>query len=86
MKGKPDNQHDQYVVRLVKNGETVGHIPRNVSPACLFALIAGELMYAVVIGERENKRGRGLEAPVRHQVKGPRQHILKAQTIVMKKL
>ena len=53
---EPDNQHDQYAVRLVKNGETVWYIPRNVSQA-FFALITGGSMYAVVIGKRENKHG-----------------------------
>ena len=39
-------------------------------PDILFVLIAAGSMYAVEIGKRENKGGRGLEVPERYHVHG----------------
>ena len=69
---EPNNQHDQYAVALKKNGETVGHVPRNLSRPCYYGLLAGGKMYGRVIGERGNTRQNGLDVPITYTIKGPR--------------
>ena len=73
-----NNGHDRNAVRLFQHGETVGHIPREISKPCSYSLLAGGSIYGIVIGKRE-KGGNGLEVPVEYHVKGPRHNILKAQ-------
>ena len=48
-------------MKVVKDGETVGHIPRLLSKTCSLILLSGGSMKACVTGKRENKRGKGLE-------------------------
>ena len=47
---EPNNQHDRYAVALLRNGEVVGHIPRNQSKPWFYALLTGGTIYAVVTG------------------------------------
>ena len=62
-KKKPDNQHDKYAVKVLKDGEIVGHIPRPFSKTCTLILLSGGCMKVCILGKRENKRGEGLEVP-----------------------
>ena len=73
------NQHDRYAVALKKNGETVGHVPRNLSRPCYYGLLAGSRMHGRVAGERGNTRDNGLEVPMVYTIKGPRSNV---ETIV----
>ena len=79
---EPENQHDRYAVAAYKDDQVIGHIPRTVSKPCSYALLAGAKIQAVVTGERQNKRKNGLEIPVKYQVKGPRQHMISAETYI----
>lgn len=76
---EPTNQNDRYAVALKKNGEIVGHVPRNLSRPCCYGLLAGGEMYGRVIGVRGNTRDNGLEVPMTYTIKGPRANI---QTVV----
>lgn len=80
---EPRNEHDRFAVALRKDGEIVGHVPRTISKACFYTLLAGGIIYAVVNGERQNKRQNGLEVPMIYHVKGPRQYTLKSETYIV---
>ena len=60
---EPGNQHDEHAVKVLKDGEIVRHIPRLLSKTCTLILLAGGSMKVCVTGERDNKRGKGLEDP-----------------------
>ena len=79
---EPANQHDRYAVAACKHGEIVGHIPRTISKPCSYALVTGAKIEATVSGARQNTRQNGLEIPVEYHVKGPRQHMVQAQTYI----
>lgn len=68
---EPENPYDLYAVAIVKDGKTVGHIPKEHSKHCTVALLAGGSISCEVKGKRENKRNRGLEVPCRYKIKGP---------------
>ena len=54
-----ENSHDKYAIKVLKNETVVGHVPREISPYCCYALNSGGKMKATVCGRRENKRGGG---------------------------
>ena len=76
------NEHDRYAVAACKYGEVVGHIPKSISKPCSYALLAGAQINATVTGARQNTRQNGLEVPVEYDVKGPRAHMVRAQTYI----
>ena len=61
--------NDKYAVKVVKSTETVGHVPRAISPYINYILANGEKVE--VIGSRQNRRGNGLEVPGLYKIKGP---------------
>ena len=68
---EPDNVHDKYAVKVLKNEAVVGHVHREISRYCSFVLNSGGTMSATVIGARENRRGNGLTVPCKYKLKGP---------------
>ena len=68
---QPDNFYDKYAVKVVKNTETVGHVPRAISPYITYILANGGKVTVEVIGSRQNRRGNGLEVPGLYKIKGP---------------
>ena len=68
---QPDNFYDKYAVKVVKNTETGGHLPRAVSPYITYILADGGKVTAEVIGSRQNRRGNWLEVPGLYKIKGP---------------
>ena len=38
---EPGNQHDEHVVKVLKDGEIVGHIPRLLSKTCTLIFLSG---------------------------------------------
>ena len=62
------NSHDRYVVAVLKNGEVVGHIPRELSRTFYFFLKHSGEISCVITGKR--KYGVGLEVPCIYKVKG----------------
>ena len=68
---QPDNFHDKYAVKVVKNKETVGHVPRAISPYITYILANCGKVTVEVIGSRQNRRGNRLEIPVLYKIKGP---------------
>ena len=53
-----------------------------ISKPCFFALLAGTEIEATVTGARQNTRQNWPEIPVEYRVKGPREHMMKAQTFI----
>ena len=68
---EPENSHDKYVIKVLKNETVVGHVSREISRYCCYALNSGGKMKATVCGRRENKWGNGLEVPYSYLLKGP---------------
>ena len=66
-----DNFSDKYAAKVVKNTETVGHVPRAISPYITYILANGGKVTVEVIGSRQNRRGNGLEVPGLYKIKGP---------------
>ena len=66
----PENPHDKYEVKILKDNEVVGHIQRDLSKYYTSILLRGRNMECV-IGTWQNKRGNGLEVLYKYIVKGP---------------
>ena len=45
---EPENLHDKYIVKILKNEAVVGHVPREISRYCSFVLNSGGTMSASV--------------------------------------
>ena len=60
---EPENRHDKYAVKVLKDNEEVGNIARDLSKYCTSALLCGGTVECVFIGKRENKGGNGLQVP-----------------------
>ena len=83
---EPRNAHAIYAVALIKDGEFVGHIPRELSRCCSYILLAGGSIVVTVVGPKENNLGNGLEVPIKYQVKGPGEKIKKAEALINAKI
>jgi len=79
---EPENSHDKYAIKILKNETVVGHVPKEISRFCCYALNSGGKMKATVCGRRENKRGNGLEVPCNFLLKGPDKFLVKAECII----
>ena len=74
-KTEPDNQHDKYAVKVLKDGEIVGHIPRLFSKTCTLILLSGGCMKVCVTGKR-----RGAGGPLFSDCQGVRTYSIKSRT------
>ena len=79
---EPGNQHDEHAVKVLKDDEIVGHIPRLFSKTCTLILLSGGSMIVCVTGKRENKRGKGLEVPCLVTVKVSEHILSKVEPII----
>ena len=66
-----DNFYDKCAVKVVKNTETIGHVPRAISPYTTYILANGGKVTVEVIGSRQNRRRNGLEVPGLYKIKDP---------------
>ena len=57
------NHHDKYAVKVLKENEVVGHVPRDISKYCTSALLYGGTKKFEITVKRQNKRGNGIEVP-----------------------
>ena len=55
----------------LKNTETVGHIPRVISPYITYVVANDGKVTVEVIGSLQNRRGNGLEVPGLYKIKEP---------------
>ena len=64
MTTEPENYHDKYVVKVLKDNEVVGHVPSDISKYCTSAFLCGRTIKCEIAGKRQNKRGMGLKSRV----------------------
>ena len=69
-------------MKVLKDGEIVGHIPPLFSKTCILILLSGGSMKVCVTGKRENKREKGLEVPCLVTVKVSEHILSKVEPII----
>ena len=79
---EPKKPHDKYVVKVLKDNEVVGHIPRDLSKHCTSVLLGGGTMECVFIEQRENKRREGLKVPCKYIAKGPKYMLTNTECMI----
>ena len=79
---EPENHHDKYAVKVLKENEVVGHVLRDISKYCTSALLCRRTIKCEIIGKKQNKCGNGLENPCKYIVKGPFHMILNVEKII----
>ena len=61
---EPENHHDKYVVKVLKDNEVVGHVSSDISKYCTSAILCGRTIKCEIAGKRQNKRGMDLKSRV----------------------
>ena len=79
---EPENRHDKYAVKFLKENKVVGHVPGDISKYYTSALLCGGTIKCEITGNRKNKRGNELEVPCKYIVKGPFHMILNVEKII----
>ena len=79
---EPENHHDKYPAKVLKENEVAGHVPRDTSKYCTFALLCGGTITSEITGKRQKKRWDGLEVPFKYITKGPFHMILNVEKII----
>ena len=72
------NIHDDFAVAVLKNSNTVGHVPRETSRVCWYFLHkSGSEMTCIVNGDRRRSEvdGKGLVVPCVYIFKGKQKHL-----------
>ena len=73
------NIHDYFAVAVLKNGNTVGHVPREISRVCWYFLHteSGSEMTCIVNGDRRRSEidGKGLVVPCVYIFRGKQKHL-----------
>ena len=49
---EPENHHDKYVVKVLKENEVFRHVPRDISKFCISALLCGGTIKCEITGKR----------------------------------
>lgn len=75
------NEHDRTAVSILKEGQIVGHVPREMARIVFYFLQREGTGGACVIAGRR-KRGRGLEVPCVYEFFGPNQLITKLKCLL----
>ena len=73
-----NNIHDDFAVAVLKNGNTVGHVPREISRVCWYFLHkSGSEMTCIVNGHRRRSEvdGKGLVVPCMYIFRGKQKHL-----------
>ena len=73
-----NNIHDNFAVAVLKNSNTVGHVPREISRVCWYFLHkSGSEMTCIVNGDRRQSEvdGKGLMVPCVYIFKGKQKHL-----------
>ena len=61
---EPENHHEKYAVKVLKENEVVGHVPRDISKYCTSALLCGGTIKCEITWKRQDKREMGLKSRV----------------------
>ena len=73
-----NNIHDDFAVAVLKNGNTVGHVPREISRVCWYFLHkSGSEMTCIVNGDRRRSEvdEKGLVVPCVYIFRGKQKHL-----------
>ena len=85
---EPTNASDRYAVAVVKDGSTIGHLPRKISKECSVFLRRGGLIFCKVTGLKRfshNLPQGGLEIPCTYLFSAKQDEIDKLQKWLKKK-
>ena len=77
------NNHDKYVVSVVKHGRIVGHLPRELSRTVWDFILHGGHVTCEVTGKR--KLGNGLEVPSIYKFIGTKKLVSRIEELLYKK-
>ena len=77
------NNHDKYAVSVVKHGEIVGHLPRELSRTVWHFILHGGQVTCEVTGKR--KLGNGLEVPCIYKFIGTRKLVSRIEELLYRK-
>ena len=61
---EPENHHDKYVVKVLKDNEVVGHVPSDISKYYTSAILCRRTIKCEIAGKRQNRCGMGLKSRV----------------------
>ena len=61
---KPENHHEKYAVKVLKENEVVGHVPRDISKYCTSALLCGGTIKCEITRKNKTNLGMGLKSRV----------------------
>ena len=76
-----NNDHDRHAIAVMKDGEVVGHVPRELSKILYFFLRrSGSRVSCVITGRR--KYGVGLEVPCIYKINGQSKCIEKLKRLL----
>uniref|UniRef100_A0A1X7UPP5 HIRAN domain-containing protein n=1 Tax=Amphimedon queenslandica TaxID=400682 RepID=A0A1X7UPP5_AMPQE len=83
VKREAENPHHRYAVAIIKDGETVGHVPYNFAPIVShFLKREVNKAFVEVTGDRINRGGGyGLEVPCSYKFYGPESYITKIKEV-----
>ena len=73
------NDHDRHAVSVLKDGEIVGHVPKEISKVFWYFLRRGGRVSCVISGRR--KHGKGLEVPCVYKCVGSKKMLEKLQVL-----
>ena len=84
LRREPDNSVDSSAVAVLREDQTVGHVPFNISSVISqFLRREGNQGFAEVTGDKVNRgAGYGLEIPCTYKLYGPRLYIQRLKEIV----
>ena len=77
-----ENRYDRYAVDVVNNGETVGHVPKELSKKVWHYLNHGGQAVCEITGHR--RKGKGLEVPCLYKFSGPKTLVNKMKKLTAK--
>ena len=60
---EPKNHPNEYAVKVLKENEVVGHVPRDISKYSTSVLLCGGTIKREITGKRQNKDGSRLYVP-----------------------
>ena len=84
---EPLNEHDRYAVAVKKDGNIIGHLPRNISRCCSLFLRRGGCIICTITGRRQYSADLpqgGLEVPCLLLFRAPLKEIQKLKEVLRK--
>ena len=81
------NEHDQYAVAVIRDGDVVGHVPQVISRVIFYFLgYDGNVGFCEVTGPRLNRAvGLGVEVPCLYKFYGRQSHVRRLERLLESK-